>query len=559
MSQMTSDIGHQEQSTSKKPGWLYKWTHPDRTTLIGMLLGLAVLLAPSALPPLPALGLQAAGPILGIALVVFSLFGDLPKWVAWTQTFGAWLFPGIALGTILLLIPLLVPTGAAPESSFFAFSPTVWAAYISIVLVSISFAHSFLPEWLYDRCRAQSRSPATLIPLYVIFIGLLGNILDGVSIIAISVVIFLHLLEKKWAIRASFALLFGGLISNLITVAAEPTNIKFQDVLHTLLDHVTPSYWATNWPISVLGILLPAAWLAYRMRWGEDGKVDWRKDDGQTGFLAKESLLAATLSIGAILLLAGGIVYHAVLQAKAASSATPQEAYPLWVLLLPAGLVAILHLITARQLKAVKEHIFGADEEAGAAATPPAQPEAGAEKQQAQAATQSQQAATAAGQSQAVVNAEEKSSGDKTWQVWGKLMIIFSLLWFLSNVVAQRPSALGVFFTLAFPIRYSLMVVLALLSSVTDNVALAAMQGALIINHPFSIPLVRLLFVLLTWSGGFTPFGCLQSLALNAQLQYSTGKWFRQTWVWAFLAIVGGLAGLALIGVLYPTASGEPH
>ena len=72
-------------------------------------------------------------------------------------------------------------------------------------------------------------------------------------IIAISAIIFFRLLRAEWATRASFALLFGGLISNLITVAAEPTNIKFEDSLSVLLDKVDPSYWLMNWPISVFG------------------------------------------------------------------------------------------------------------------------------------------------------------------------------------------------------------------------------------------------------------------------------------------------------------------
>ena len=49
--------------------------------------------------------------------------------------------------------------------------------------------------------------------------------------------------------------------------------------------------------------------------------------------------------------------------------------------------------------------------------------------------------------------------------------------------------------------------------SITDNVALAAMQGSLTFNHPLPIWQVRLLFILLTWAGGFTSFGCLHALA----------------------------------------------
>lgn len=480
----------------------------SRAFFIGSALGLVILLLPTLTPPLRSLGLQALGPILAIALIVFSLFGDLPKWISWTQHLGAWLFPGLALGTLVLLIPLLLPAPEA-ESSFFAFSPTVWAAYLSIVLVSISFEKSTLPARIYRLCKAQSRSPATLIPMYVIIAGLLGNILDGVSIIAISVVIFLSLLPLRWAMRASFALLFGGLISNLITVAAEPTNIKFQDVLHSFLDRVSPSYWATNWPISVLGILLPAIWLAMEMRWGGDGKVGWREEDVADQLGLDERIpphdYELPLSLLAVGLLGAGIIAHSILQAIAVSSATPHEIVPLWLLLLPGGIVAVIHLLSIRSISAAGQHI------------------------------------------------------QHEWPVWGKLMIIFSLLWFLTNALTEPTNILAAFFTWPEAVRYSIMVVLSLASSITDNVALAAMQGSLLLNHPLSIWEVRLLFILLTWAGGFTPFGCLQSLALNGRLTLTTGAWFKQTFLWAFLAIVGGLAGLFLIGILYPTAVFLPH
>ena len=174
-------------------------------------------------------GLESLGPLVAIALVVFSLFGDLPSWIAWTQRIGSWLLPGIAVATVVLLVPLLTPAGSR-ESSLVAFSPSVWAAYLSIVLVGVSFGASDLPERIYALCQRLRVGPAVVIPVFVVVAGLLGNILDGVSIIAISVVILLGLLERLWAVRAAFALLFGGLISNLITVAAEPTNIKFGSV-----------------------------------------------------------------------------------------------------------------------------------------------------------------------------------------------------------------------------------------------------------------------------------------------------------------------------------------
>jgi len=235
-------------------------------------LGLMLVGATTWLPALHAAGWQPIGPLLGVVLVVFSLFGDLPPSVAWLQRLGAWVFPGVAFGTVLLLIPLLIPSGQR-ESSIVAFSPSVWAAYISIVFVGISFEASELPHRIYRLCVTLPVGPIVVIPVYVVIMGLLGNVLDGVSIMAISVVIFLRLLPLAWALRSSFALLFGGLIANLVTVAAEPTNIKFQEVLQPVLDKISPAYWFTNWPISVLGILAPALWLAIIMR---RNKVAWR-------------------------------------------------------------------------------------------------------------------------------------------------------------------------------------------------------------------------------------------------------------------------------------------
>ncbi|HEU5380998.1 MAG TPA: hypothetical protein VFV38_36710 [Ktedonobacteraceae bacterium] len=472
---------------------------------IGTVLGLAILLIPTTFSPLSAPGWQPLGPLIGIALIVFSLFGDLPSWISWTQRLGAWLFPGLALGTVILLIPLLIPHNTA-ESSLLAFSPSVWAAYISIVLVSISFEHSLLPERIYRYCYSQPFSAAMLIPLYVVVAGLLGNIFDGVSIIAISVVIFRKLLDRRWAFRASFALLFGGLISNLITVAAEPTNIKFQDVLHTVLDRVFPPFWITNWPISLLGILLPTIWLAGEM-WL--GKATWRiREETADPFAAeltppnKAELPLSILSMG---LLAAGIIAHSIAEAITISSGETTELVPLWVFLLPAGITAAIYLVTTHHTLTAGKYI------------------------------------------------------SEQWPVWGKLMVIFSLLWFLSNALTQSTTISALFFTWPEFVRYPLMIILSLLSSITDNVALAAMQGALIVNNPLSIWQIRLLFILLTWSGGFTPFGCLQSLALNSRLKLSTGEWFRQTFLWSALAIIGGLLGLALIGYLYPVAVSFPH
>src|SRR5690242_5820635 len=110
-----------------------RFQRPPLKSIIGGVLGLAIILGPVLLPFSKEAGWQAFGPLVGIMLIVFSLFGELPTWISWTQQFGAWLFPGIAIGTILLLLPLLIPAPNA-ESSFFAFSPLVWAAYFSIVM-----------------------------------------------------------------------------------------------------------------------------------------------------------------------------------------------------------------------------------------------------------------------------------------------------------------------------------------------------------------------------------------------------------------------------------------
>lgn len=465
------------------------------------ILGLLLVGSSTWFEPLRTHGWQALGPLLGITLVVCSLFGELPPSVSWLQRFGAFVFPGIALGTVLLLIPFVLP-GVGHESSVLAFSPSVWAAYISIVLVGISFETSDLPQRLYRLCMRLRTGPAVVIPIYVVVMGLSGNILDGVSIMAISVVIFLSLLPLVWALRASFALLFGGLISNLVTVAAEPTNIKFQDVLHVLLDRVNPPYWFTNWPISVLGILAPALWLAYVM-WRE--AASWRLDESPPTSAFVDSVsherLRSVLGILAIVLLAAGIIAHSVALAHQAA-ASAGAGVPLWLFLLPAGVVAVLHLLANTHGHKAVAHIR------------------------------------------------------QEWPVWGKLMIIFSLLWFLGNAMAGASSVFAVFFQWPEQLRYGLMVVLSLASSITDNVALAAMQGSLLIHHPLPIWQIRLLFILLTWAGGFTPFGCLQSLTTNSRLKLSTAAWFRETLPWGTAAILGGLAGLALISWLYPHAVG---
>ncbi len=450
------------------------------------------------IPALQQSGWYPLGLLLGIMLVVFSLFGELPPQIAWMQRLGTWVFPGIAVGTIALLIPRLsFPTNAG--SSFYAFSPLVWGAYLSIIAVGVSFEQSSMPERIYAFCRSRQLDPILLIPLYVCIAGLLGNIFDGVTIIAVSVIIFLNLLEREAAVEASFAMLFGGLISNLITVAAEPTNIKFEDVLGSMLDRVHPSYWLVNWPISVLGILVPACWLFVRFR---QQRVTWRAGETEEEFaeeitgkaLTTRGDVLAQMALGALV---AGIIAHSTVHAVLVYHPGVTDAAPLWQFLLPAGVLAVLHLLAARRADAGVTYVR------------------------------------------------------ESWPVWGKLMVIFSLIWYLSNALPAHPTVFEGFFVWPEAARYGAQIVLSLLSSVTDNVALAAMQGALIRDHPLAVWQVRLLFLLLTWSGGFTSFGCLQSLALNGRLKLDTVAWFKSALPWALLSIGGGLLGLALISVLY--------
>lgn len=494
------------------------------TLLLRFVIGTSLLIAFPLFSPLTALGLQAIGPLLGIMFVVWSLFGELPSRLAWAQKLGVWLFPGIAAGTIILLLQ-------GWPGSIAGLSPRVWLAYLSIVLVSITLEQSTLPTHIYEYCRAQWAGPVVVIPLYVLVAGLLGNFFDGVSIIAISVVIFMHLLPPPWHLRASFALLFGGLISNLITVAAEPTNIKFQDVLAPVLDGVRPSYWFTNWPIAVLGILLPTIWLFLKMR---AGKVQWAEGKQTAlplfGAQVSDRRLRVTevvLSLAAIAALAIGIIAHTIYQTVIIGPGRPVP-ISLWWFLVPAGALALIYLLFARMV--ARHHTPIPD------------------------------------------NCRiEIDLGKRQWvrsrsvplslthilyemPIWFKLTVIFSLLWFLSNGLPATTNAATVFFALPESIRYGSMVVLSLLSSVTDNIALAAMQGSLILNHPIAIWQVRLLFILLAWSGGFTPFGCLQSLALNSRIRLRLAPWIAEAIPWALWSIAGGLGGLALIWILYPGA-----
>lgn len=468
--------------------------HPLK--LLFTFLGVLVVGGSLWFPQLQQQGFEPVGPILGITLVAFSLFGELPYWLSWMQKLGSILYPGIALGTFMLLVPLLFPH-ASHESSFFAISPTVWAAYISIILVGISFENSTLPINIYNFCKKSNVKPYVFIPLYVFVAGLLGNILDGVSIVIISTVIFMHLLSEKWVVRSIFALLFGGLISNLITVAAEPTNIKFQDVLAPYLNTIHPSFWVTNWPICLLGIIFPTIFLGFLMR---KHQVTWKTEATAKIAIFHRSFkdpmyIDTVLSSLAVLLLALGIIAHTIFE-----NIPGYQNIPLWVLLFPAGLAALNHLFVGERMTETVEHI------------------------------------------------EEQSP------VWIKLIVIFSLLWFLQNGLTSTANILHIFLLLPSTIQYGVLMLLSLASAVTDNVALAAMQGTVILAHPIAFWKVRLLLILLTWAGGLTPFGCLQSLSINNRLNLLTSQWIKETPLWAGLAITGGLLGLLLISVLYPTA-----
>lgn len=464
-----------------------------REKLLFLLLGILIVTITHSMPLLMQYGLEAIGPVLGIILVIFSLFGELPHNLTWLTKLGKSLYPGVALGTILLLVPLLFPA-AHHETSFFALSPTVWGAYISIVLVGISFESSTLPLKIYRLCKHSRFKPFILTPIYVSIAGLLGNVLDGVSIMIISTVILLHLLPQKWVFKSLFALLFGGLVSNLITVAAEPTNIKFQEVLAPFLNHLHPSFWITNWPISFLGILFPALFLSYLMHI-EDAR--WKPEEPAKIVIFNRSFkdpiyidtILATIAGG---LLALGIVLHAILENIPRFSDVP-----LWILLLPAGIAALNHLFVGERLTEAVEHI------------------------------------------------------QEQLPIWIKLTVIFSLLWFLQNGIMSNKNILSFFYLLPHTFQYILLTLLSLSSAVTDNVALAAMQATIILGHPLALWKIRLLLVLLTWAGGLTPFGCLQSLSMNHRLRLTTGQWMKETPVWAGLAILGGISGLLITTLLF--------
>jgi hypothetical protein len=488
-------------------------------------LGAAIIIYPLNDPQLEAAGLQAAGPLLGITLIVFSLFGDLPRWIGWTQKVGAWLTPGVILGTI----GVLYLHWAQINNQAFAWqawSPRVWGAYISIILVSVSFEVSSFPSRIFAVVKSRFFPPYITVPLYVVIAGLAGNLFDGVTIIAISAIIFFRLLRTDWATRASFALLFGGLISNLITVAAEPTNIKFQDALSIVLDRVAPSYWLMNWPISVFGILFPAIWLAIWLRrenvsWrdvskssaggapGVEQEEDNEEDDGVRIRVDDDQARPGSdivLSSLALFFLAAGIITHSILHINGVDPTLPPLLQRgLWLFLLPAGLLAALHISSQDRAYDTLKRL-----------------------------------------------AHELP-------IWIRLMAIFALIWTLTFALTETQNLFTAFFDWPIEARYPLMVVLSLLSSVTDNVALAAMQAGLVLNHPLAVWAIRLLFIMLTWAGGLTAFGCLQSLALHAKRPLSMGAWFREARGWAVITLIGGLIGLVAIAVIYPGELSVPH
>lgn len=152
-------------------------------------LGNAAGLVRIVLPALRSIGWSSLGAILGSALVVCSRFGDLPNWINWTQRLGVCWYLGIGVGTLLLLLAHLAPSGQRAPS-FFAFSPAVWGAYLSTVLGTLAFRFSSLPRRAYTVCQRIKLPTWVLIPVFVVVAELLGNILDGATMISLSAIIF---------------------------------------------------------------------------------------------------------------------------------------------------------------------------------------------------------------------------------------------------------------------------------------------------------------------------------------------------------------------------------
>ncbi len=457
-------------------------------------LGFVLVLLPPLLPWLRNNGYFSIGDILGILLIVFSLFGELPNWISWTQVLGEKMYNGIAIATIVFLFFYIIPTNNR-QSSFFAFSPSVWLAYSSIIIVTLSFRFSPIPKKIYEYCKNLEIKTHILIPLFVFIAGLLGNVFDGVTIISISVIIFLVLLDRKWAIKSSFALLFGGLTSNLITVAAEPTNIKFDDILHNQIARIHPYFWVTNWPISILGILFPTLILSFLMY---RNKAKWNTNNSTDETIDIEEVIKANtsilfLSIASITLLALGVILHTIFSSYNLFNSNIE----LWIFLLPSGIVGLIDILYMNKQYEFIHHI----------------------------------------------RQESK--------VWTKLMVIFSLLWVITNISINYKNIFSIFFTFPFVLRYILMIILSLASSVTDNVALASMQVAIMLYHPIAVWQMRLIFLILSWAGGLTSFGCLQSLSLNSHIRLNTKQWFNETLLWASISLIGSVLGLILTICIY--------
>lgn len=212
------------------------------------------------------------------------------------------------------------------------------------------------------------------------------------------------------------------------------------------------------------------------------------------------------LSSLALFFLAAGIIVHSVLHINGVDpSLPPLLQRGLWIFLLPAGILAAFHIISQDRTYETLKRFWHES------------------------------------------------------QIWIRLMAIFALIWILTFALTETTNVFTAFFDWPVQIRYPLMTMLSLLSAVTDNVALAAMQAGLILNHPLPVWAIRFLFIMLTWAGGLTAFGCLQSLALHAKRPLSMGAWFREARGWAVITLIGGLIGLVAIILIYPSELSIPR
>src|SRR5262249_24816060 len=127
-----------------------------------------------------------------------------------------------------------------------------------------------------------------------------------------------------------------------------------------LLDKVDPSYWLMNWPISVLGILFPAIWLAVWLRrenvsWRDvsqtvdNGALEQEDDDGVRIQVDAQPRPGSdiVLSSLALFFLAAGIIAHSILHINGVDPPLPPLLQRgLWIFLLPAGVLATFHIIS---------------------------------------------------------------------------------------------------------------------------------------------------------------------------------------------------------------------